>query len=361
MLCFDNEFLRLETSLTKQGSVRALRGPRDQWASYLMFCGCRQTLVTHARGCHQVQDLEKDSGVFSHRGYTFDSVQNKHKKEKKEKNECQANSICARLCVRMRTSSLTRVSSIWRENLRVETTQDQETDGDCEGLNFPNNRQQTTGEICIWWRSSQVSGNTNYIMMIIMLLLSTRCHHMPNILTLLCTVHVHYHHHLNLLYNIISASPFKWWVSCLPPVGTKQGLELCVILGLFVTLWLDMEITALFPKRVIRSETVSWLLPSHLPLPLLLCKVSWFKLHFSTSPLLGTMFEIIIKSVWLWGVGNSVRLWDSGGCHQLTRHFPNCPQEACGRHLNIQQTLNIYESEEWWVGVSCCCEGCRVE
>ena len=34
-----------------------------------------------------------------------------------------------------------------------------------------------------------------------------------------------------------------------------------------------MEIMALFPKRVIRSETVSWLLPAHLPLPLLLSKV----------------------------------------------------------------------------------------
>ena len=29
----------------------------------------------------------------------------------------------------------------------------------------------------------------------------------------------------------------------------------------------------MFPKRVIRSETVSWLLPAHLPLPLLLSKV----------------------------------------------------------------------------------------
>ena len=87
-----------------------------------------------------------------------------------------------------------------------------------------------------------------------------------------------------------------------------------VILGLFVTLWLDMEIMALFPKRVIRSETVSWLLPSHLPLPLLLCKV--------LPP--GVALQIKIKlrmsvryTGWLWDCEN----WPDG---PLIAFLPTC-------------------------------------
>ena len=65
----------------------------------------------------------------------------------------------------------------------------------------------------------------------------------------------------------------------------------------------------MFPKRVIRSETVSWLLPAHLPLPLLLSKVLPTRLIYKNiSNKIKQKYLDLSGNDDEWELGNSERL-----------------------------------------------------